>query len=63
MMIKIELYLLVLSVVYISKFLFEFILTLREEDPEPMNVSKTNQVFLYFAIAYILTSIINVFIN
>lgn len=63
MMIKIELYFLVLSIVYISKFLLEFILTLREEDPEPMNISKTNQVFLYFAIAYILTSVINNFIN
>jgi hypothetical protein len=63
MMIKIELFLLVLSLVFTLKFVFEFILTLKEDDPEPMNISKTNQVFLYFAVSYILTSIINIFIN
>ena len=60
---KIELFILVLSVVFCFKFVFEFITALREDDPEPINVSNTERVFLYLAIAYILTSLINLFIN
>lgn len=60
---KVELFLLVLSFVYCFKFIFEFITALKEEDPEPITVSNTERVFLYLAIAYIITSLINLFIN
>jgi len=60
---KVELFLLVLSFVYCFKFIFEFITALKEEDPEPITLSNTERVFLYLAIAYIITSLINVFIN
>lgn len=60
---KIELFFLVLSFVFCFKFIFEFITALREEDPEPITVSNTERVFLYLAIAYILTSLINLFVN
>jgi uncharacterized membrane protein len=60
---KVELFLLVLSFVYCFKFIFEFVTALKEEDPEPITVSNTERVFLYLAIAYIITSLINVFIN
>lgn len=60
---KVELFLFVLSLVFCFKFIFEFITALREEDPEPISVSNTERVFLYLAVAYILTSIINLFIN
>lgn len=60
---KIELFFLVLSFVFCFKFIFEFIAALREENPEPITVSNTERVFLYLAIAYIVTSLINLFIN
>jgi len=60
---KVELFLLVLSFVYCFKFIFEFITALKEDNPEPITVSNTERVFLYLAIAYIITSLINVFIN
>lgn len=60
---KVELFLLVLSFVYCFKFIFEFVTALKEEDPEPITLSNTERVFLYLAIAYIITSLINVFIN
>ena len=60
---KVELFLLVLSFVYCFKFIFEFVTALKEEDPEPITVSNTERVFLYLAVAYIITSLINLFIN
>ena len=60
---KVELFLLVLSFVYCFKFIFEFITDLKEEDPETITLSNKERVFLYLAIAYIITSLINVFIN
>lgn len=60
---KVELFLLVLSFVYCFKFLFEFITALKEDNPEPITVSNTERVFLYLAVAYIITSLINLFIN
>jgi uncharacterized membrane protein len=60
---KVELFLLVLSFVYCFKFIFEFITALKEDNPEPITVSNTERVFLYLAVAYIITSLINLFIN
>jgi uncharacterized membrane protein len=60
---KVELFLLVLSFVYCFKFIFEFITALKEDNPEPITVSNTERVFLYLAVAYIITSQINLFIN
>ncbi len=58
---KFELFLFVLSFVFSSKFLFQFISMLRQNDPDPMKITKTNQVLLYLAVSYIITVIITIF--
>lgn len=55
---KIELFLFILSCVYSLKFVIEFIARFTEKDPQPMVIDKTNQVFLYMAISYIITFIL-----
>lgn len=60
---QIELFLLVLGVIFTAKFLVQFVMRLTEDSPAPLEVSKTERVLLYIAIAYIITSIINVIIN
>lgn len=54
----IEIYLLVLSSVYLFKFVIEFILKLKDENPKPIEISKINQIFIYLAISYVITFII-----
>jgi hypothetical protein len=59
---KIELFLFILSLIFTLRFLIEFILVLRNDNPSPMNVGKYNQVFLYLSTTYIITFlIINLF--
>lgn len=55
MLIKIELFLFILSVIFSLRFVIEFFVRFKDENPKPMEISKTNQVFLYLAISYIIT--------
>jgi hypothetical protein len=59
---KIEIFAFVLSIVFCSKHLIRLLMALNQENPEPMIVSKTEKVLLYFASAYIITFIIGIFI-
>ena len=52
---KIEIFLFVLSFVFILRFLFEFLLQLREENPKTILITKTERVFIYLSISYIIT--------
>ena len=60
---KIELFLFILSIVFCSRFIIEFIAALREDSPTPLKVSKNEKIFLYFASAYIITFLINIFLK
>jgi len=55
---QIEIFLLVLSLVYLLRFAIEFLLKLRDENPKPIEIAKVNQVFIYLAISYVITFII-----
>jgi len=55
MMLEVKIFLLVLSIVYTLRFAIEFIFKLFEENPSVLVISKYNQIFLYFAISYIIT--------
>jgi hypothetical protein len=48
----------VLSIIYSLKFVFEFLMRFREENPEPIEIHKVDKVFLYFTTAYIITYIL-----
>lgn len=52
---QIKLFLFVLSIIYSVRFAFEFVIKLTQENPEPMQISKVNQTFLYFSVSYIIT--------
>jgi hypothetical protein len=55
---NIELYILILSIVFILKFVFEFVVKLFVTSAEPLSINKYEKVILYFAISYIITYII-----
>ncbi len=58
MMEQIKLFLFVLSITYSSRFIFEFLFKLTQENPEPLVVKETKKIFLYFTISYIITYIL-----
>jgi hypothetical protein len=55
---NIELYILILSIVFILRFVFEFVVKLFVTSAEPLSINKYEKVILYFAISYIITYII-----
>lgn len=52
---QIELYLFVLSCIFVLRFVIEFLLQLREENPKAITPTITEKVFLYLTISYIIT--------
>ncbi len=55
---NIELFVMVLSVVFILRFLGEFVVKLLQTSPKSLEINKYERVFLYIAISYIITYII-----
>ena len=58
MMEQIKLFLFVLSLIYTLRFVFEFVLKLLQENPEPLILKEIEKTFLYFTSAYIITYIL-----
>lgn len=58
-MINIFLFFLVLSIIYSSKFLFEFLFKFKQKNPEPLKISKEDKIFLYLSMSYIITYILS----
>jgi hypothetical protein len=52
---QIKLYLLILTIIYICRFLFQLVMKLRDDNPEPLTINKTDKILLYFVSAYIIT--------
>ena len=42
---QIKLFLFVMSIIYTLRFVVEFVVSLTQENPEPMTISKLDQVF------------------
>lgn len=55
MMELIKIFLFVLSLIYTLRFVFEFLLKLTQENPEPLVIKEIEKVFLYLTSAYIIT--------
>jgi hypothetical protein len=55
---EIKLFLFVLGIVYLTKFLFEFAIKLVQENPEPMKLSKVEQTLQLMSVSYIITYIL-----
>ena len=58
MMQQIKLFFFVLGMLYLTKFLLEFIVKLFQENPEPMKLSNVEQIILLVASSYIITYIL-----
>lgn len=58
MMLQIKLFFFVLGILYLTKFLLEFIVKLFQENPEPMKLSNVEQIILLVAFSYIITYIL-----
>lgn len=59
MMYDIKIFLLILSIVYLTRYCVEFLLKFfSEAQPEPIKIDKIDRVFIYLSISYIITFII-----
>lgn len=52
---EIELFVLVLSILYTLNFIVEFVLRLTEEDPKPMTLTKLEKISYLASLSYIIT--------
>jgi len=55
---QIKLFLFVTSIIYTLRFVVEFVVRLTQENPEPMTMSKLDQVFQIISLSYIITYIL-----
>jgi hypothetical protein len=55
---QIKLFLFVMSIIYTLRFVVEFVVRLTQENPEPMTMSKLDQVFQIISLSYIITYIL-----
>jgi len=55
MIIKIQLFFLILSIVFILKKLIDFIVVLSQETPDPIKISTIEKICTYMSISYIIT--------
>lgn len=55
---ELKLFLLILSLVFSLRFVFEFVIKFFQQEPEPLVVTKNEKTLLYFTIAYIITYIL-----
>ena len=54
-MLEIKIFLLVLSVIYSLRYVFEFVIKLIINNTEPIKLSKVEGILLYFSTSYIIT--------
>lgn len=59
---KIQIFVLVLSILYILSFLFRLYMASKEPMPEPMGIGTIEKVLLHLAPSYIITAIIMLFL-
>jgi hypothetical protein len=52
---QIKLFLLILSLVYELRFVFEIVLKFFQENPTTLIIKEFEKIFLYFSIAYTIT--------
>lgn len=58
MMEQIKLFLFVLSIVYLIRIVGEFVMKLTQDNPQPMTLSKVENISLLLSISYIITFIL-----
>lgn len=60
-MIKIaSIFFFVLSIIFLLRYIVEFVIMLRDDNPKPLTINKTIEVFIYVAVSYIITFLITI---
>jgi Na+-driven multidrug efflux pump len=57
-MTEIKLFLFVLSIMYVLRFIIEFVIKLTQDNPEPLVMSKLEQTLQIISLSYIITYIL-----
>lgn len=55
---EISLYFFILSLLFFSRILFQFTIKLFQENPTPLELSKNENILIYFSLSYIITFIL-----
>lgn len=50
----------ILSIIFLLRYVVEFFIMLRAENPKPLTINKITEVLLYIAVSYIITFLITV---
>jgi hypothetical protein len=48
----------ILSIIFLLRYVSEFLLALRDENPKPITINKVTEIFIYIAVSYIITFLI-----
>jgi hypothetical protein len=60
-MIKIaSIFLFVFSIIFLLRYVVEFVIMLRDDNPKPMQINKVTEISIYAAVAYIITFLITI---
>jgi hypothetical protein len=57
---KIEIFFLVLSVIFCLQYFFKIVHMIRQDNPYPISVSTTEKILIYLSLSYLLTFIITI---
>lgn len=58
-MIKIvSIFFFVFSIIFLLRYVIEFFIMLRDENPKPITINKVTEIFIYISVAYIITFLI-----
>lgn len=50
-----SIFFLIFSIIFLLRHMIEFIMMLRDDNPKPMAINKATEIFIYIAVAYIIT--------
>ncbi len=51
----ISIFFFIFSIIFLLRHIGEFLLMLRDENPRPMSINKVTEIFIYAAVAYVVT--------
>lgn len=50
----------VFSIIFLLRYIVEFFIMLRDENPKPMGINKITEIFIYVAVSYVVTFLITI---
>lgn len=56
----ISIFFFILSIIFLLRYVGEFLLALRDENPKPMAINKIIEIFIYISVSYVITFLITI---